>query len=97
MKRIQFSKQALIDLQEIKRYTYSQWSSEQYIAYRDSLLDECYSLPQKVQLISFSTYKNYLYTHCLHHYVFFRITDNDVFIVRILHERQRFAKHLRDE
>jgi plasmid stabilization system protein ParE len=94
MKRIQFSKQALIDLQAIKRYTYSKWSSEHYIAYRDSLLDECYSLPQKTQQISFSKYKNYFYTHCLHHYVFFRITEKDVFIVRILHERQRFAKHL---
>lgn len=94
MKRIQFSERALNDIQEIKRYTIDLWSNEQYVAYRNELINAIYALPDKSILISFSQYRSYSYIHCLHHYIFFRLTGNDVYIVRILHERQSFVKHL---
>ena len=94
MKRIQFSERALNDLQEIKRYTIDCWSKEQYVAYRDELINAIYALPDKSILISFSQYRSYSYIHCLRHYIFFRLTGNEVYIIRILPERQRFAKHL---
>ncbi len=94
MKRIQFSERALNDLQENKRYTIDLWSNEQYVAYRNELINAIYALPDKSILISFSQYRSYSYIHCLHHYIFFRLTGNDVYIIRILPERQSFAKHL---
>lgn len=94
MMRIPFSERALNDLQEIKRYTIDCWSKEQYVAYRDELINAIYALSDKTKLISFSQYRNYSYIHCLHHYIFFRLTGNEVYIIRILPERQSFAKHL---
>ena len=63
MKRIQFSERALNDLQEIKRYTIDCWSKEQYVAYRDELINAIYALPDKSRLLySANTGTTHIYT-----------------------------------
>ena len=94
MKQVVFSVKAMSDLVSIRVYTEKTWSHLQSLKYRDLLLDECYSLPIKEEFMSFKLYKNYYYSHCGHHYLFFRSSESDIKIVRILHERQNFALHL---
>lgn len=94
MKSILFSNKSRRDLAEIRIYTESIWSREQALRYRDLLLDECFSIPVKEGIISFPTYNEYSYTHCAHHYIFFRSTPDEIKIVRILHESMSFTKHL---
>ena len=94
MKPVLFSNKARKDLSEIRRYTESAWSLQQSIYYRDMLLNECFSLPEKEAILSFPAYKDYHYTHCGHHYVFFKSADSDIKIVRILLESMNFSNHL---
>ena len=96
MKPILFSAKSRQDLLEIRAYTESQWSPQQAIAYRDLLLDECYSIPDKESVLSFPAYKEYHYTHCGHHYIFFKSSEQEIRIVRIHHERMQFSKHLQE-
>ena len=58
MKRIQFSERALNDLQENKRYTIDCRSKEQYVAYRNELINAIYALPDKSRGLSFSQYRD---------------------------------------
>ncbi|MBR5019214.1 MAG: type II toxin-antitoxin system RelE/ParE family toxin [Bacteroidales bacterium] len=94
MKPILFSGKARKDLAEIRIYTESLWSRQQAIRYRDLLIDECFSIPDKEQIISYPTYNDFFYTHCGHHYIFFKSTTREIRIVRILHESMHFIKHL---
>ncbi|MBR0255851.1 MAG: type II toxin-antitoxin system RelE/ParE family toxin [Bacteroidales bacterium] len=94
MKQILFSGKARQDLLAIKTYTESLWSAQQSIYYRDLLLDEGFSIPEREDIISYPTYKAYSYTHCGHHFIFFQSTGSEIRIVRILHEKMSFANHL---
>ena len=94
MKQILFSGKARQDLLAIKTYTESLWSARQSIYYRDMLLDECFSIPEREVIISYPTYKTYSYTHCGQHFIFFQSTENGIRIARILHEKMSFANHL---
>jgi len=94
MKRILFSGKARQDLLAIRTYTESLWSPQQAIYYRDLLLDECFSIPERERIFSYPKYKAYSYTHCGHHYIFFRSLENEIKVVRILHEKMNFASHL---
>ena len=94
MKPVLFSGKARKDLAAIRVYSESSWSRQQAILYRNLLLDECFSISDKELIISFQAYKDYFYTHCGHHYVFFKSTADSIKIVRILHESMSFAKHL---
>ena len=94
MKQILFSGKARQDLLAIRAHTESFWSLQQAIYYRDLLLDECFSIPERERIFSYPKYKAYSYTHCGHHYIFFRSLENEIKVVRILHEKMNFASHL---
>ena len=94
MKPVLFSGKARNDISAIYKYTESIWSLRQAAEYRNLILDECFSIPQRETILSFPTYKDYLYTHCGHHYIFFKSSESEIKIVRILHESMSFAKQL---
>ena len=94
MKPVLFSGKARKDISAIYTYTTSIWSRRQAADYRDLIIDECFSIPQRETILSFPSYKDFFYTHCGHHYIFFKSSDDEIKIVRILHESMSFTKHL---
>ena len=94
MKPVLFSNRSRKDLFDIRIHTESVWSRKQAVRYLNLLLDECFSIPGREDIVSYPEYKDYHYSHCGQHFVFFRSTACDIRIVRILHERMSFARHL---
>lgn len=87
---------ALQDLEEIWFYTFHTWSIQQADFYQDQLyygmqlLSENNKIAKNISLNS----QAYLYYKVNHHYIFFRIENKQLIIIRILHEKMDFVRHL---
>ncbi len=77
------------DLEDIFDYTCEHWSYQQAIKYA-SLLDSCFE-DLALNLIVGREYpysnKKYLYIKSGKHLIFYRYTENECIVVRILHEK----------
>ena len=86
------------DLHDIVIYTAKTWSEEQAVKYYDILLDACeYIARKKGQVgLSYERVRPGLYGyHVARHIVFYRIlSDGRIRVVRILHDRMDFLRHL---
>ncbi|MBQ9888307.1 MAG: type II toxin-antitoxin system RelE/ParE family toxin [Bacteroidales bacterium] len=97
MDRFILSKRARKDLLDIGDYTVDKWSEQQAETYVRMLLEECSTLSLKPLLgRSYDLYRPGLRGYpCGRHVIFYRILSRDkVRIVRILHERMDFPRHL---
>lgn len=91
------SERARKDLIEIGDYTKAEWSEEQAELYIRMLLTECRELAEKpMRGRSYEPYRPGLRgCSCGRHVIFYRImSEGKVRIVRILHERMDFPRHL---
>ena len=91
------SEKAKTDLLQIGNYTAQYWSEEQAETYVRMILQECSEIAKRPIIgRSYSEYRPGLKGHtCGHHVIFYRIiSDTQVRIIRILHERMDFPRHI---
>lgn len=92
------SKQAIKDLNSIWTYTFHKWSKEQADTYYQSIVNEFQFIADNF-LIGKSvenTRKNYRVLKVKSHHIFYRkIDENNIEIVRILHQRMNIKRRLK--
>lgn len=98
MKRrtIIFREAALSDLEEIWLYTLNTWSSEQADRYHDLIIKEVAFLAKKPQAGKnmHSLRPGYFSSKVKSHFIFYKYTQTEIEIVRIIHESMDIPKHL---
>ena len=92
------SERAKKDLRQIWHYTVDSWSVDQAKKYYDELLDICEMIPERT-VRGIKTFEGIrpglLGYHCNHHIIFFKsISKNRIRIIRILHDKMDFPRHL---
>ncbi len=101
MRKLHLSPAAAEDLENILRYTLDTWGENQfeiYLATFQQTFDVILADPE----CPFSKERNELFQECRtipsgHHIVFFRVRKGNIEIVRILHKRMDFSRHLGEE
>ena len=90
--------EAIQDLEEIWFYTFTSWSQEQADRYHSLIIKEMEFLATKPQSgkILEHVRKGYRSSKVKSHYIFYRITSNEIEIVRILHENMDIPNRLND-
>ena len=96
--KYRISKQAIKDLNDIWIYTFNKWSKEQADRYYDLIIGEIefvadnYLIGKSVE----QTRKNYRVSKIKSHLIFYRKAENEnVEVVRILHQRMDIKKRLK--
>ena len=101
MRKLHLSPAAAEDIENILQYTLDTWGENQlkiYLATFQQTFDSIIADPES----PFSKERNELFPKCRtissgQHIVFFRVRKGDVEIVRILHKRMDFSRHLGEE
>ena len=92
------SKKALSDLRNIWNYTVETWSEEQADIYYQNLIQAFEAIASRPESAGHSyeeVRSGYRGCHSGRHIIFYRVLKNGkVRIVRILHERMDFGRHL---
>lgn len=98
MPRVRYSNKAVEDLTSIWEYTYSQWSENQADEYYAMLIASCNRLlyPSIVSCRCYAEIADGLFgAKAGYHLIFYNILDNeDIMIIRILHERMDIKRHI---
>lgn len=91
-----FSKQAVQDLEEIWLYTVDKWSVEQADRYYLLIIEEVNYICKNIHSgKSFEEIRSgYRASKVKSHLIFYRIVNNTVEIIRILHERMDLKNHI---
>lgn len=97
MAKFHLSYEAVEDLDSIWLYTLETWSEDQADFYYHELVKSCQKIANRPTYLD----KEYheimpgLYGHHIYkHLIFYILVEDGVEIVRILHERMDFARHL---
>ena len=97
MAKFHLSNEAVEDLDSIWFYTLETWSEDQADIYYHELVKSCQKIANRPTYLD----KEYheimpgLYGHHIYkHLIFYILVEDGVEIVRILHERMDFARHL---
>mgnify|MGYP006288324153 CR=1 FL=1 len=96
MSRVILSPRAKLDLSEIWDYTVSQWGGDQaekYVRELWSAMENAASDPTKSVDIG-DVRRDYRKSRGGSHVIFFKFTDDGIDVVRILHQRMDFERHL---
>lgn len=98
MPKVQYTRRAELDFDEIAAYTLENWGAEQLVRYLDLLQGCCELLADDTSLGRIHTPKpQYCRIEVGKHVVFFRRQDNgDVLVARVLHQRMLPELHLGD-
>ena len=98
MTKVVFTRKAVSDLNEIWEYTFSTWSKEQANIYYNTLLADCGKVAEKPDSLgrNFDHVKTSLKGYQSgKHIIFYRkLKDGRVRVIRILHEKMDFQRHL---
>ena len=101
MPKVRYSNKAVEDLTSIWEYTFSKWSESQADEYYHMLVSTCNRLlyPSIISNRSYEEIAKGLYgVKAGYHLVFYNIMANDdIMVVRILHERMDIKRHLPDK
>ncbi len=92
------SKKAVADLEEIWLYTVEKWSVEQADRYYNLKFDEITYLCSNIESGKSMEHvrKGYRASKVKSHFVFYRIVNDTIEIIRILHERMHIENRLKD-
>ena len=94
MPKVRYSNKAVEDLTSIWEYTFAEWSESQADEYYEMLISACNRLLYP-SIISSQSYDEItdglLGVKAGHHLIFY---NNDVMVIRILHERMDVKRHL---
>ncbi len=96
MSGIVLSPRAKLDLSEIWDYTFSQWGADQaekYVRELWSAIENAAGDPTKSVDID-DVRRGYRKSRAGSHVIFFKFTDDGLDVVRILHQRMDFERHL---
>jgi toxin ParE1/3/4 len=100
MKPLSFaiSKKAVSDLEEIWLYTVEKWSVEQADRYYNLIVDEINYICKNINSGKPMEHvrKGYRASKVKSHIIFYRILNNTVEVIRILHERMDIENRLTD-
>lgn len=100
MKPLSFviSKRAISDLEEIWLYTVEKWSIEQADRYYNLIFDEISYICKNINAGKSMEHvrKGYRASKVKSHYIFYRVLNNTIEIIRILHERMDIENRLND-
>jgi toxin ParE1/3/4 len=90
---------AVIDLSDIWNYTFDKWSERQADKYYQMLVDNCQFIADKPNTGSnYEAVSNRLFGYRTgRHIIFYRIeSENEVLIVRILHEQMDLRNRIKE-
>lgn len=92
------SKKAVSDIEEIWVYTLEKWSVEQANRYYNLIFDEISFICKNINAGKSMEHvrKGYRASKVKSHLIFYRILNNTVEIIRILHERMDIENRLND-
>ena len=92
------SKKAVSDIEEIWVYTLEKWSVEQANRYYNLIFDEISFICKNINAGKSMEHvrKGYRASKVKFHLIFYRILNNTVEIIRILHERMDIENRLND-
>ena len=98
MPKVRYSNKAVEDLTSIWEYTFSEWSENQADEYYEMLISTCNRLlyPSIISSRSYNEITDGLLgIKAGHHLIFYDILSNDdIMIIRILHEKMDIKRHL---
>lgn len=92
------SKKAISDLEEIWLYTVEKWSIEQADRYYNLIFDEINYICKNINAGKSMEHvrKGYQASKVKSHYIFYRVLNDTIEIIRILHERMDIENRLND-
>ena len=100
MKKLPFviSKKAVSDLEEIWLYTVEKWSIEQADRYYNLVFDEINYICRNINAGKSMEHvrKGYRASKVKSHLIFYRVINDTIEIIRILHERMDIENRLND-
>lgn len=90
------SKEAANDLENIWLYTFENWSVEQADWYFNLLMDEIEYIAKnpKVGKDYSEVRKGYYRSRVKSHFIFYRVNENEIEIIRILHQQMDIENRL---
>lgn len=97
MKLVRLANAARQDIEEIARYTAQEWGAMRKQAYLDALL-ECFKRLRRFPDLGTprdDIASGYRSVQVGHHVAFYRQTDSDVVIMRVLHERMDMHRRVK--
>lgn len=100
MAKFHLTNKAVEDLDSIWLYTIEHWSENQADKYYRILSGEFQTIADSKKILDreYVEIHSGLYgRHCQKHVIFYRIVDNEIEIVRILHERMDYASKFIDD
>lgn len=94
--KVAYTREAEQDLVEIGLYTWTEWGEDQYVKYMALLRETCEDiLPRKHRFARAVPLRpGLLRWRCERHAIYFRRSDDELEIVRVLHERMLPKRHL---
>ena len=92
------SKKAISDLEEIWLYTLEKWSIDQADRYYNLIFDEINYISKNINTGKSMEHvrKGYRASKVKSHYIFYRVLNDTIEIIRILHERMDIENRLND-
>ena len=92
------SKKAVSDLEEIWLYTIEKWSIEQAVRYYNLIFDEINYICKNINAGKSMEHvrKGYRASKVKSHLIFYRVINNTIEVIRILHERMDIENILND-
>ena len=93
------SKKAVSDLEDIWLYTFEKWSIEQADRYYNLIFDEIKYICKNINAAGRSidhVRKGYRASKVKSHNIFYRIINDTIEVIRILHERMDIENRLKD-
>ena len=95
---VAFTKKAVTDLEEIWLYTVEKWSVKQADRYYNLIVDEINYICTNVNAGKSMEHvrKGYRASKVKSHHIFYRVINNTIEVVRILHEQMDIDNRLND-
>ncbi len=92
------SKKAVADLEEIWLYTVEKWSADQADRYYNLIFDEINYICRNTNSGKSMEHvrKGYRASKVKSHFIFYRIVNNTIEVIRILHERMDIGNGIND-
>ncbi|MDB2439380.1 type II toxin-antitoxin system RelE/ParE family toxin [Hellea sp.] len=95
MKTVLFSPLAQSDISDIWDYTVAQWGAKQAVTYTQNLRDATYALAKGSAVGKAADIREgYFKYRSGEHFIYFKETDADITVMRILHKSMDVGRHL---
>jgi toxin ParE1/3/4 len=90
---LELTDRAVLDFRDILSYTLQNWGDEQLVKYRDLIAASFTAIINNPQIgrddiVPYRRYK------AGQHFIFYRVNESTITVIRILHSRSDFLRHL---